>query len=40
MKKYALWFSLSLLFLLNLQTTVHAEIKEVRMKIGGYLCGN
>jgi hypothetical protein len=39
MKKYAIWFSLSLLFLLSATITGRAEIKEVRMKIGGYLCG-
>lgn len=27
-------------FLLVLGTGTHAEVKQVRMKIAGYLCGN
>jgi hypothetical protein len=40
MKKYCIVFSAVLLLLLNVAITGRAEIKEVRMKIGGYLCGN
>ena len=40
MKKYILFFSASLLFLLSAAISGHAEIQEVQMKIGGYLCGN
>ena len=39
MKNYTILFSLSLLLLLSAATTSRAEIKEVQMKIGGYLCG-
>ena len=39
MKKYATLFSVSLLLVLSFAATNRAEVKEVRMKIGGYLCG-
>jgi hypothetical protein len=39
MKKYATLAALTLVFLMSGATTSHAEIKEVQMKIGGYLCG-
>lgn len=39
MKKYATLVVFTLLFLLSVATTSRAEIKEVQMKIGGYLCG-
>jgi hypothetical protein len=40
MKRHSIRFSLSLLFLLNVAIAGRAEIKDVRLKIGGYLCGN
>jgi hypothetical protein len=39
MKKYATLGALTVLFLMSGATRSQAEIKEVQMKIGGYLCG-
>jgi hypothetical protein len=39
MKSYAKLFSVGLLLLSGFAATGRAEVKEVRMKIGGYLCG-
>jgi hypothetical protein len=39
MNVYAKFFSASLLLVVSFAASGHAEVKEVRMKIGGYLCG-
>jgi hypothetical protein len=40
MKKYMAILFASLCLLLTAAATSLAEIKEVRLKVGGYLCGN
>lgn len=32
--------AITFLLLVAFATTIHAEVKQVRMKIAGYLCGN
>lgn len=40
MKRIANVILISFLLLVALAATTHAEVKQVRMKIAGYLCGN
>jgi hypothetical protein len=40
MKKHLTLIVVSLTLLISLVGTAHAEVKNVQMKIAGYLCGN